>query len=760
MALTTGTRIGGYEVTALLGAGAMGEVYRARDTRLGREVAIKLLPEEVSSKSDSLARFEREARVVAALNHPNIVVLYSMEEDAGTLFLTMELVEGENLAGLITPGGLPVRQVLEIAIPLADALAAAHEKGVVHRDLKPANVMMAREGRIKVLDFGLAKLAEASDLLGSASAATASPISHVGLVVGTVPYMAPEQICGEPVDARTDLFSFGILIYELLAGSRPFTGPTFTHVAHAILRGTPPPLASLRSDVPAALESLISRCLEKQPGERFQSALELADKLRELRRTLERGVQKAADNVASIAVLPFVNRSASAEDEYFSDGLADELLNMLAKIRGLRVAARTSAFHFKGKDTTIAEIGKALNVETVLEGSVRKAGRRVRISVHLVEVADGYHLWSQTYDRMLDDIFEVQDDIAQSVVAELRSTLLGEALDATRGEVRAEVAQAAKGRGTDPKAHRLYLKARHFIERFTRTDTEKAIALLEQALEWNPEFALAWAELAWARVREADSGWVSIDEGYGRARAAAEQALRLEPDLAEGHAAMAWIQRAHEWDWRGAETSLQRALDLAPGNALVLRRAGWLAMTRGRLHEAIELNRRALKQDPLSASTCYNFGMVLHAAAHHDEAESIYRKALELAPNRNGTRGLLSLTLLAQGRGEEALSEAMQETDEGFRLYALAIIEAQLNHRAESEDALRRLVAEFADSSAYQIAEVHGARGDLDPAFEWLEHAYAQRDPGLTEMKASPRLRSLHLDPRWSAFLEKLGLEK
>jgi TolB-like protein len=346
---------------------------------------------------------------LAVLNHPSIVVLHSIENAGGVQFLTMELVDGGTLDRQMTSGGLPVARVFEIGVAVADALTAAHERGIVHGDLKPANVMLTDVGRIKVLDFGLARPAApaaGSDL--SQAATVASPISSAGLVMGTVPYMAPEQVRGEPVDAR------------------------------------------------------------------FRTALDVLNELRALPHTTEHGAQPTpkpvADNVASIAVLAFVNRSASTDDEYFSDGLADELLNLLTRIRGLRVAARTSSFHFKGKDTTIAEIGRALNVETILEGSVRKAGRRVRISAQLIKVTDGYHLWSETYDRTLDDIFAVQDDIAQSVVSELRTTLLGEAPDSQESdEVRPDVARAAKGRGTNPEAHRLYLQAKYLMERNTRS---------------------------------------------------------------------------------------------------------------------------------------------------------------------------------------------------------------------------------------------------------------------------------------------------
>ena len=465
-------------------------------------------------------------------------------------------------------------------------------------------------------------------------------------------------------------------------------------------------------------------------------------------------------SVPSIAVLPFVNRSHDEEDEYFSDGLADELLNVLAKIRGLRVAARSSAFTFKGKGATVAEVGRALNVATLLEGSVRKAGTRMRISVQLVKVADGYQLWSQTYDRTLEDIFAVQDDIAQSVVKELRTTLLGEAADAKTGtEVTAAVAAALKGRATEPEAHRLYLQARHFIDRNNRDDTANGIGYLKQALALDPEFALAWAELGRAYASEAGQwGLAPVAEGFGRAREAVARALALEPDLAEGHAEMGWIQMNHDWDWRGAEASYRRALELAPGNAVALRRAGLLASNLGRLDEAIGLVRRAVEQDPLSANAYGILGLALHATGRLEEAEAAFRKALELSPQRAATRANLSLSLHAQGRGEEALAEALREPDEARRLWASAIIHRAAGRRAESDAALQELIAKYEMDSAYQVAEVYATLGEADLAFEWLERAYAQRDGGLSAMKTHPRLRSLHADPRWDVFLRKMGL--
>ncbi len=760
MVLTPGTRLGTYEILSSLGAGGMGEVYRARDTRLGREVAVKVLPAEVAAFPERLARFEREARTVAGLNHPNIVTLHSVEDEDGVRFLTMELVEGQTLVDLMTPGGLPLSRILELAIPLTDALTAAHARGVVHRDLKPGNVMVTREGRVKVLDFGLAKGpdAEAAASPGRDLAATAT-----GEVMGTMPYMAPEQIRGETADARSDLFALGILLHEIATGRRPFTGETSVDVGHAILRDPPEPLSRARGDLPAEFERIVSRCLEKDPRERAQSALDVNNELRRLRRTLERGdaaTPSAPANLASIAVLPFVNRSRDEEDEYFSDGLADELLSVLSRIRGLRVVARTSSFLFKGKSDDIATIGHKLNVVTILEGSVRKAGNRIRVSVQLVKVADSSHLWSETYDRTLDDIFAVQDDIAQSVVKELRTTLLGEAPDSdASGEAKAEVAQATKGRGTDPEALRLYLRARHFLDRRTREDLARGIASLQQALELDPDFALAWTDLAGAYVYEATYSWGPVDEGFARARTALERAFALEPNLVEAYVGQGWLQMHDGWDRRAAQASLARALELSPRNARALRVAGVLAMDQGRLEDAICLYRRGLEQDPLGAGTYVSLGIALLALNRLAESEAAFRKALELTPQGAWTRAYLALTLVAQHRGEEAVAEAMRESEEGGRMVALALVHQALGHRAEADAALRELIDNYANELAYHIAEVHAARGDADAAFECLERAYANREGGLPLLTTSTTLGALHGDPRWGAFVKKMGFE-
>jgi eukaryotic-like serine/threonine-protein kinase len=761
MPLSPKSRLGTYEILGPLGAGGMGEVYRAKDLRLGREVAVKVLPDAVASSPDRQARFEREARTVAGLNHPNIVTLYSVEDEDGVRFLTMELVEGRPLSDLVVPGGLPPLQVIDVALAMTDALVAAQGKGVIHRDLKPGNVMVTDEGRIKVLDFGLAKVAE-QESPHPADATVASPITEEGAVFGTVPYMAPEQLRGDSVDGRCDLFALGIILYELAAGYRPFSGRTRADLTSSILRDSPEPLARIRPDLPRGFERIIHRCLEKDPDRRPASAFEMSHELRTLDRASEpvRIDTPVAGKAASIGVLPFVNRSRDESDEYFSDGLADELLAMLANIPKLHVAARTSSFRFKGTNDDVATIGRKLNVATLLEGSVRRIGNRVRIVVQLVEVGTGYHLWSEMYDRTLDDIFAVQDDIAQSVVKELRAALLGEDVDSS-AIIRAkeDVANAARGRPTDPEAYRLYLLARHFIDRWTQEDMARGIQHLEEALARDPEFAVGWAELSRAHTTQAGCGWVPVEEGNELARQAAERALTLRPDLPDGHVRLAWIQMTYDWDWQGAQASLRLAEGLAPQDDRVLHMSGIFARNLGRLEKAIEFNQRALERDPLSSATYLNLGLNLYAAGRAEEAEAAFHQSLEFAPEGTVAHASLALAMAAQGRGEEALVQVRNEPEELVRLYAMAILHASARHTEEANAALRALIEHHAERAATQIAEVYAVRGERESAFEWLERAYGERDGGLTEIRSSPHLRSLHDDPRWRDFLDRMGFE-
>ena len=461
----------------------------------------------------------------------------------------------------------------------------------------------------------------------------------------------------------------------------------------------------------------------------------------------------------SIAVLAFAHRSSEADDEYFSDGLADELMNVLAKIRGLRVAARTSAFSFKGKQATIAEIGRALNVATVLEGSVRKSGNHVRIAVSLVKIADGFQLWSETYDRTLDDIFAVQDDIAQSVVKELRTTLMGESLNAHQSrQVTAEIAVAAMGRSENIAAHRLFLQGRYLIDHLSGPDILRGVEYLRQALTIDPGYALAWAWLARGLSAAIAMGFSQANEANARAREAAQKSLELEPDLVEGHLAMCWIQMMHDWDWQAAEASLRRALALSPGNADVLNVATLLSYNLGRLDESLAFAERAVELDPLNAISFIRLGRPLAALSRLTEAEQAQRKALEISPDGVAFRFLLAITLERQGRHDEAMVEASKEKSDWWRLDALATLHYTGGQLGEADKALQELIDKYGDSAAFQIAYVYGVRGEADAAFVWLERAYVQRQSWLAVLKHAWGFESLHADPRWGAFLKKMRL--
>ncbi len=674
MLLTPGSRLGPYEILAPLGAGGMGEVYRARDPRLGREVAIKVLPTAVAGRPDRLARFEREARSVAALNHPNIVTLYSVEEASGIRFLTMELIEGESLDLLVTPGGLPAARVLDLAIPLADALAAAHDRGVVHRDLKPANVMVTREGRVKVLDFGLATAAADSGsenaTAGAAETIHVADISTPGEVMGTFPYMAPEQLRGEAVDARADLFSLGILLYELTTGRRPFLGGSFAEVSSAILRDTPEPVEQVRSDLPPEIGRVIGRCLEKDRMRRAQGAREVCEALTAARMALASSGTAApvpasapvpvaatapyiaATSAPSIAVLPFVNMSADPENEYFSDGITEELLNTLAKIRGLKVAARTSCFSFKNHTTDLKTIGERLGVNSVLEGSVRRQGARVRITAQLVTTSDGYQLWSERFDRELDDVFAIQADIAERVAEALRVTLLQS--DAER--LRSPDTQNAA-------AYDAYLHGLQQVAAYGVQTVLEAARSFSRAAELDPTFAKAHAGIANAYLFAYETSAIPLAELLRVAEPAMNRAIALNPELSEAQTARGGILAARR-EFGPAKAAFERALELNPGNTSASHLYGFMLWHHWDVAGMADVFTRALRLDPLDATLQSFRAFGLQTLGRLDEAEADFARARSINPENptghyNG--GLLKLD--ARGDAVEAVRLFQRSTE-------------------------------------------------------------------------------------------------
>jgi serine/threonine protein kinase/tetratricopeptide (TPR) repeat protein len=757
MPLSPGTRLGSYEVVSTIGAGGMGEVYRARDAKLGRDVAIKVLPGEVAASSERLARLEREARAIAGLNHPNIVTLFSLEEDGGVRFLTMELVEGQSLDRLVVPGGLPAARVLELAIPLADALVTAHERGVVHRDLKPANLMVTREGRLKVLDFGLAKLSSSPASSADALRTLTRPISAVGQIVGTVPYMAPEQVRGVSVDERTDLFALGIVIYELATGRRPFPGATAADVGSAILRDVPAPLTAVRPELPPALERVVARCLEKDPRDRYRAAREVLEELRLVQRNLERSSAGPADAapppaIRSLVVLPFGNVTHDPAQEYFVDGMTEALITDLSRLPGLRVISRTSAMRYKGVHKAVPDIAAELGVDALLEGSALLAGTRVRISVQLVSARRDETLWSDRYDRDLEDVLDLQSEVAAKVAAEI-------ALRLTAGEAK----RLARRQPVRPEAHLEYLKGRHIAEATSPQAIELGLRHFRRALELDPDLAPAWAGLAHCHNVRASRGMAKPAEAAEAARVAADRALALDESLAEGHAELGLLE-ARDGRLARAVRSLERAIELNPGLT-------WAYMALGRVYYCTERHAEAqatmltaLGIDPLSMIIHTAVGDSLYYSRQYEKSVTYYRKAIELDPRFDGAHTDLARSLEALGRFDEARAEYEEGRHLGGSVagpsFGLAHLEASMGRVEVARRMLEELKAERSHRvvSAWGIAALHASLGDVDEAFRWLDGAIEEGSTGLVFLRVHPRLDAIRSDPRYEALLARVGL--
>ncbi len=771
MALTPGTRLGSYEILARIGAGGMGELYRARDSRLRRELALKILPDAFSRDPDRLARFEREARAVAALNHPNIVVLYSIEDTDGVRFLTMELVEGQTLDGLVTPHGLAVERLIDLGIGIADALTAAHEKGVVHRDLKPANVMVTREGRVKVLDFGLAKLeTHPSELGHTAAASVTTPLSVPGQIMGTVPYMAPEQLRGEPTDARTDLFALGIMLYELAAGRRPFDGATLADVSSAILRDAPRSLVQLRAELTGDLDRIVSRCLEKDPRARFQTALDVSNELQRLKRVApvaapsdrrglpERRQQGAVSApeprvIRSLVVLPLENVSRDPTQEYFADGMTEALISELARLKALRVISRTSAMKYKGVKRALPEIGRELSVDAILEGSALLVGKRVRVTVQLASAGTDETLWADRYDGEIEDVLDLQSRIAETVAKEI----------AVQVSPREET-QLAKRRSVNPEAHVEYLKGRHAAAETSPQAIDLSLRHFARALELDPNYAPAWEGVAQSHLTRGSRGMAPPAVANEEARVAAMRALSLDDSLAGAHAALGNLA-LRALDLRGSLAHLKRAIDLDPGSADTYSVLGRVHYCAERHPEAQEAMLKALSLDPLSMVIHTAVGDAYYYAREYERSVGYYRKAIALDPRFDGAHTDLARSLEALGQFDEARAEYT----EGRRLgggiagpsFGLAHLEASRGNTDAARAMLQELIAARPQRvvSAWGIAALHASLNDVDEAFRWLDVAIEEHAAGIIFLRVHPRLDPIRSDPRHPALIRKLGFD-
>jgi serine/threonine protein kinase/Flp pilus assembly protein TadD len=786
--LLIGRTIGHYKLSERIGTGGMGDVYLATDITAGRKAALKLLPMRFTGDAERLKRFQQEAHAVVALNHPNILTVYEIGEDHSTHYIASELIEGETLRQRLMRGRMEVGEVIEVAIQVASALAAAHEAGIVHRDIKPENIMLRPDGYVKVLDFGIAKLAEQE--LRTTMARDAAPLlveTNPGSILGTVRYMSPEQTRGAPVDKSTDIWSLGVVLYEMVTGHGPFTGDTPREVMTSILEKAPP-LTNYNRQTPAELKGIIDKTLRKDRKERYQSASEMVQALKSLRHNLElkaelegsatpswlrwirspialvllvlvsafalalpfyryRNPVTSSPPAKSIAVLPFLDLSETKDQEYFCDGMSEEILEALAKIDRLRVVARTSSFSFKGKSVNAREVGEKLNVANVLEGSLRREGNRVRVTAELINTRTGFHVWTETYDRQLEDVFALQDEITRAIVDALKIKL---------------AVSPPPRQQPNTEVYDLYLQGLYFSNKGSEEDLRRALSFFQRAVEKDPKFARAWTGIAKVWYFLADV-YVKPLDAYPASKEAALKAIALDEKDAEAHCYLSEAKRVLDWDLAGADAELKRALELDPNSASAHFFSGMHPLFRGEVKDGLQLILEAEKLDPVSPIISYVATAAYLANDQIDEAISEGQRTLQLDPNYFYLDSDLAAAYREKGNFAEAIA-LYTKAQEATHLPSsgLAITYARMGRQTEAQNILAQLLQarEKRYVSAPVIAAVYVAFGDKEEAFRWLERAYAEHSGILQWIAFLPEFRPLHSDARFPHLLRRIAVSQ
>ncbi|MEP7075807.1 MAG: protein kinase [Acidobacteriota bacterium] len=793
-----GKKIGRYEIIELLGQGGMGDVFLARDATLDRMLAIKVLNEDLRRDPASLRRFEKEARAASKLNHPNIMMIYEVGEEDGVHYIASELIEGKTLRRVIQTSSPSVIKILDISAQIASGLAAAHGSHIIHRDIKPENVIVRPDGFAKILDFGLAKL-QRHDLTADSEEQTAEfTETSKGMVLGTASYMSPEQARAQAIDEGTDIFSLGVVIYEMLTGRAPFTGESISETLANLLHKDPAPLARYREDSPAELQRIVSKCLKKDRNERYQSVKEVLTDLNELKAALSGSRKISGDaeptlrlkiadtdthalstaaisprkslnwiwaigaavivaglisafflakrtsgigsrSIRSIAVLPLENMSGDPAQEYFADGTTEALISTLSRIGSLRVISRTSIMRYKGTKMLLPDIARELDVDAVIEGSVQRSNDKVLVTAKLIDPASDAPLWANTYERQLSDILKIEGDLAQAIAGEVRISLTADERNRLGGR-----------ESVDPVAYEAYAQGRYHLRKLNDEDLRLAIEYFQKAIDTDPRYVAAYSGLADAYLERGVWGTMSFTEVEAPSRTAAEKAIDLDRNSSEGLASLATIKANYDWDWAGSEKDVLRSLEIDPNNVESRRTYGFLLMALGRHTEAVEQMAEAEKLDPLSAVVESDMGRALYRARRFAEAIPHFQKAAELDPSNNSVGGRLVDTYIEMKRYDEAMavvSNAPENKTDARKLQIYALT------------GQRDIVLKAIENNKVKESEkvvIYAALGDLDKAFKVLATQVAERKTLMTFLMVEPHLEKLHTDPRWAPLMKQM----